>query len=70
APEGLKGYEHDGKYYLAWSSEGDSNIAGTGNRTTVFELASVNAAVPEPETYALMLAGAGVLGAMARRRKA
>jgi hypothetical protein len=68
APEGLKGYEQNGKYYLAWSAEGGS--INPGNRTTVFELASVNAAVPEPETYALLLAGAGVLGAMARRSKA
>jgi hypothetical protein len=30
---------------------------------------SITAAVPEPETYALMLAGLGVLGFVARRRK-
>ena len=36
---------------------------------TVGVLAGVVGAVPEPETYALMLAGLGVLGAIARRRK-
>jgi len=30
---------------------------------------NVTAAVPEPETYAMLLAGLGLLGGMARRRK-
>ncbi len=35
---------------------------------SVGELA-ITAAVPEPETYAMMLAGLGLLGFMARRKK-
>ena len=50
SPEGLKGYLLDGQYYLALSNE-------VTNTTSVFQLA----AVPEPETYALMLAGLGLL---------
>jgi hypothetical protein len=30
---------------------------------------SITAAIPEPETYALMLAGLGAVGFMSRRRK-
>ena len=30
---------------------------------------AITAAVPEPETYALMLAGLGVMGFMAKRRR-
>lgn len=59
APEGLKAFVMGGTYYLAIANE-------TSNTTSVYSLA----AVPEPETYAMLLAGLGLVGFMARRRKA
>lgn len=46
-------------------------IAVAGNCTTVGVTGNVGAVapIPEPETYALMLAGLGVVGFMARRRR-
>jgi hypothetical protein len=64
APEGLRGFRDGDDYYLTVSSEGAN--AATGNYTTTFYLAT---AVPEPETNALVLAGAAVLVAAARRRR-
>jgi hypothetical protein len=32
-------------------------------------IGTVSAPIPEPETYALMLAGLGVVGLLARRRR-
>lgn len=48
------------------------NQPGNDDRNIYYELSNtvlVTNPVPEPETYAMMLAGLGLLGAIARRRK-
>jgi hypothetical protein len=47
---------------LEWTSHGLDDFSGLGVHSI--------AAIPEPETYALMLAGLGLLGFVARRRRA
>lgn len=46
-----------------------SSVGGDGYSGAVLDNVSVTAAVPEPETYAMMLAGLGLVAAIARRRK-
>jgi hypothetical protein len=57
APEGLMAFSMGGQDYLAISNE-------TSRTTAVYSIT----AIPEPQTYAMMLAGLGVMGAIARRR--
>jgi len=58
SPEGLEGFAMGGQHYLAIANE-------VSNTTSVYALAPV----PEPETYAMLLAGLAVLGAAARRKR-
>jgi len=58
APEGLEAFTINGKSYLAIANE-------TSNTTTLYSLAPV----PEPETYALLIAGLGLIGFSAKRRQ-
>jgi hypothetical protein len=63
-------------YMLSGASLANANFAQSTSPYTLAEAgASLNgsftiAAVPEPETYAMLLAGLGLMGAIARRRKA
>jgi DNA-binding beta-propeller fold protein YncE len=59
SPEGLEGFTMGGMNYLAIANE-------VSNTTSVYSLAPV----PEPETYAMLLAGLGLMGFAARRRNA
>jgi len=52
------------------SAPGGLNQGGVCPNCTVDFSTTITTAVPEPETYALMLAGLGLIGVVARRRKA
>ena len=54
-----------GPTVLTFTAMGTSNSFGAS-----IDNVSVTAAVPEPETYAMLLAGLGLMGTIVRRRKA
>ena len=51
-----------GSYYFAVAGDATGNLGG------IYNFTSNTAPVPEPETYALMLAGLGLLGFVGKRR--
>jgi hypothetical protein len=63
----ISGLPGAGVYYLAVNGTADGALGGSYGGVLGTQV--VAAPVPEPETYALMLAGLGVLGFIARRRK-
>lgn len=63
-PEGLITFEKDNQIYLAASYEGLGDTAATGMGTALYTLAPV----PEPETWAMLLGGLGLVGWVRRRQ--
>ncbi len=59
APEGLDAFEINGESYLSIANE-------VSKTTTLYRFSA--APVPEPEMYAMLLAGLGLMGAVARRK--
>ncbi|URI09958.1 FxDxF family PEP-CTERM protein [Aquincola tertiaricarbonis] len=60
-----------GEAFTATLAAGDYfySVKGVGAAGSTYALKSVVAAVPEPETYALFLAGLGAVGFLAARRR-
>ena len=59
---------------MTWTPTTDTPFSvsfagGAGVQGPTLDNVTLTAAIPEPETYALMLAGLGVIGYVARRRR-
>ena len=65
----LAGQTLTGNWGVQWVNNGNQ-IPKFSNAGLFYRDVQYTAAVPEPETYAMLLAGLGMMGFMARRRKA
>ena len=73
---GVKGYDAGaifnldgtGKTFVSFGSFGTSDFTFTMQNVRQGSLQNLTA-IPEPETYAMLLAGLGMIGAVARRRE-
>jgi len=65
----FQSYANPGAYITSGPVSGVSGIVLTAGKLYDNVSISTVSAVPEPESYAMMLAGLGLMGAVARRRK-
>ena len=69
--DGYYGFSRAGDVQdIAGISIYNTDLGGIGFDNLKHDVASNISAVPEPETYAMLLAGLGIMGVVARRRKA
>lgn len=64
-PTSLSGSDYDGALTLFWSDNNGHTFRFVATVDTLTQVA----AVPEPETYAMLLGGLGLVGVAARRRQ-
>jgi hypothetical protein len=70
---GSLSYPYSGFYSLAFSGISKVTLSANAGDWIVLDNVTVGpavAAIPEPESYAMLLAGLGCMGLIARRRKA
>jgi hypothetical protein len=70
-PAGLMGMSDPKKCMAGWNAfdATGNRIPGGTMKGTFLNTQTITAAVPEPETYAMMMAGLGIMGVVARRRR-
>jgi hypothetical protein len=66
---GVSGFQWAAGVDTLWAGDYTLTVTGTARGVTTYSVDFTAAPIPEPETYALMLAGLGVVGYIARRRR-